>query len=816
MVFIKKNKVAAAFGVLSLTMSAGLLQADTNTYTTLQLVQVSDAVYLDGNETGDGGSTAVNDRHDILNATGLQERFYTMGPDDYKVGEKRGLWPYFTCKADWEAMLVDDQNQTDAPLILAFAGSDFPDDAGGLSAQTGDACDFYATSQVTLKPLQSTWNELHSKNPSHTIDQPALIDICGDDCEAHEGVIAYVYSLWYSPEGQTLRSQINSLQGNRDLVVTGHSLGGAVAQLYTMVLAAEENAKPISNVVTFGSFLVGNQDLADTNNALGLTAASTHFVNDGDPIPRFPLDNWHACTDIFGEGEDENGDPNNPSQKTACNLATTTDYDHDDEERDDPNSHYYKYQQATNDYFVPEVVLLNKALFNNEWQLTSDFTEDSYNNDKDIDVYHTLAGTDVSYDSQVAIDINSDLLVHLKIDSNTLAGDSSGNGLDGSMVGGELTTDRAGNENSAYQLGGNGDRIEILHHPLFDTWGNGYTWTGWVKRDVDGGHQTMMAKFNSMNLIFHKSYNKVWPVNGSMSDFSVTTADDWTHVAFTVDAEGQRRFYKNGVLSTNSPTPGSVMPTGNNWPVRFGTNYGGSYSLQGSLDDIRMYSRTLNDEEIEAVFTLPAPTAAPIDNNATDLESDLLVHLDLDGNGLDSSGNGLHGDLIGGTLVADQWGNPNSAYQFGGSGDMIEIPHDDLFNTWGNGYTWAGWVKREVDGGHQTMMAKFNSMNLIFHKSYHKVWPVNGSMSAFTVKSTDGWTHVAITVDANGDRTFYKNGLPTAATAGTPMPTGNNSPVRFGSSYSGGSSLIGTMDDIRIYARTLNHQEISELSELTN
>jgi len=197
----------------------------------------------------------------------------------------------------------------------------------------------------------------------------------------HEGLIAYAHSFWYSKAGQEV---FNAL-GDRDLLITGHSLGGAMGKVVAAIIEAEDRANnqpsSITSIVTFGSQVAGDSQFKSVYDNWGLTERLTNFANIGDPLPLFPIDDWHPCPDYFGAV---------PGGKTLCNQATTTDHDHDD----DPSA-YANYQAVTAGYVTDGQVLL---LDSSGWTPTENFNTSSYGStNKSIDTYHTLVGTNESY-----------------------------------------------------------------------------------------------------------------------------------------------------------------------------------------------------------------------------------------------------------------------------------------------------------------------------------------------------------------------------------------------------------------------------------
>ena len=75
--------------------------------------------------------------------------------------------------------------------------------------------------------------------------------------------------------------------GGKPLFITGHSLGGALAQLFAFLIARQTSSPLIAGVYTFGSPRVGNKAFAAAYNNL-LKAATYNLVNACDPVPLLP------------------------------------------------------------------------------------------------------------------------------------------------------------------------------------------------------------------------------------------------------------------------------------------------------------------------------------------------------------------------------------------------------------------------------------------------------------------------------------------------------------------------------------------------
>jgi Lipase (class 3) len=102
--------------------------------------------------------------------------------------------------------------------------------------------------------------------------------------KVHRGFLDYMNSLKADPRIQSILKEITAKPKNSsyEIIVTGHSLGGAAAQLFSASLQISENIQPqkIKNVV-FGSPSVGNKDF--TNAYLGNTLRVEASL---DGIPR--------------------------------------------------------------------------------------------------------------------------------------------------------------------------------------------------------------------------------------------------------------------------------------------------------------------------------------------------------------------------------------------------------------------------------------------------------------------------------------------------------------------------------------------------
>jgi pimeloyl-ACP methyl ester carboxylesterase len=111
------------------------------------------------------------------------------------------------------------------------------------------------------------------------------ISFFANDDYCHRGFLARAYRL--------LPECLETLRGDRSIpiVLTGHSLGGAVA----MLLAAKLKllGYPVPACVTFGQPMVGDRKFATLWQSLEI--ATTRYVHGSDPVPRTPGLNFGFC-----------------------------------------------------------------------------------------------------------------------------------------------------------------------------------------------------------------------------------------------------------------------------------------------------------------------------------------------------------------------------------------------------------------------------------------------------------------------------------------------------------------------------------------
>ncbi len=208
--------------------------------------------------------------------------------------------------------------------------------------------------------------------------------------------------------------------------------------------------------------------------------------------------------------------------------------------------------------------------------------------------------------------------------------DSSGSGNDGALSGNPAWT--TGVNGQALALDGSGDYALVPDDASLDI-ANQLTLAAWiqpansgtqyvVKKATQGGVDGYELSLASSGKIFTR-LNQSTSGNGiridSTSDYP-TDGSTWMHVAATYDG-ATLRLYVNGVeessLSTSIPIATNTLPLG------IGAQSDGDSSLEGNLDEVRVYNRALSVTEIQVLAGLSPSSTADLSITKDDSRSSI-------------------------------------------------------------------------------------------------------------------------------------------------------------------------------------------------
>ena len=203
------------------------------------------------------------------------------------------------------------------------------------------------------------------------------------------------------------------------------------------------------------------------------------------------------------------------------------------------------------------------------------------------------------------------------------ANDESGNGNNGTVNGATLTTDRFGNTNSAYSFNGinccgTPDPVQeiVITDTLLDL-SKDFTISCWMKSTDINKYQQCL--FNSIN---HTGFavelnnehvptklmyavgpsNAFWDLLYAQGIYNTYQNNTWYHVVFTKNSTNYT-LYMNTTFDGSSVVPNSINYT-ESVGLRIGSIGSGHEIFKGSLDDIGVWNRALNPQEIQTLYNI--------------------------------------------------------------------------------------------------------------------------------------------------------------------------------------------------------------------
>ena len=232
-------------------------------------------------------------------------------------------------------------------------------------------------------------------------------------------------------------------------------------------------------------------------------------------------------------------------------------------------------------------------------------------------------------------------------------------------------------------------------------------------------------------------------------------------------------------------------------------------------------------------------------HSQVNLSSGLMGYFPFNGNTLDASGNGNNAINFGATLTTDQNGNPNSAYYFDGSSNYMRIPNNATLNPVGNQVTLCARVQPTgfYTGGCQNNIIICKNITDGVAGNYSlRFTPTNtgsctggntsienfrldlsgGCNVVTTVNNTpyiqlNSWYCLVGVYDGNTIKMFVNGVLRYQCTPSITIGTNAND-VLLGMMNNGSGFpywFHGKMDEVRLYNRALNAQEIDTLCLMT-
>ena len=376
--------------------------------------------------------------------------------------------------------------------------------------------------------------------------------------------------------------------------------------------------------------------------------------------------------------------------------------------------------------------------------------------------------------------------------------------------------------------------------------GPGFSIDAWINPTDTGSGYRNIAEWNdgvSYGVYLYQYNSQIY---FSVKDTSNTEhyfysgqliAGVWQHVTATYDKNtGMALVYLNGVLQ-GSLAVGTVTPQ-TSYDLYFGIRKSGNqYPFAGSMDEIEVFDRALNQNEINALFN--ADTKGKAKPSAVTPPAGIAGWWGLDGDSRDEAGHNLNG--IRGSndtsLPSFAVSKVGQGLSLTADGQYVEIPDVGLLHQ--SSFTIEGWAN--LTAAPTAVQSLFSKPLGSINQDSYAVWYQNGTLHAGIgadgvnaypsgVAQVDApsfsmntWHHVAFTFNDPGVEslktlTLYVDGIAVATATTTLAPVYDGHSAYIGADYDSvfggnhiGYSWRGGLDEITFYSRSITPDEVRSI-----
>lgn len=380
----------------------------------------------------------------------------------------------------------------------------------------------------------------------------------------------------------------------------------------------------------------------------------------------------------------------------------------------------------------------------------------------------------------------------------------------------------------------------------------GWTLSAWIKTSNTSGITRILSKGlndGSAQLwflvrdtgILESGWYVNSPLEGVEAVSSISVNDGkWHHVVSVVTAT-EVQIYVDGVAS-GSPVSHDGTPVTNNLPWLVGSLNATDEFFNGSIDEVRMYSRELTANEIRNLYNSGQSRISSADAQKNVVTSGLIGYWTLDGGEMttnqayDRSSSANRLNLL---------NSPAKTTGKIGQGINLDAVDDELFCTDANcggttggkmdmgtrDWTAMAWIKPEAGGTNcnirGTVVGKIGDDEIGWYMGIGGQYICAEIRGASNISSTlDGsqvplneWSHIAVVFDRDGNMTRYLNGVQTgtqdniSANNGSSVDHPHNFCIGARDGVGGCTERLydGSVDEVRVYERVLTLAEIKQI-----
>ncbi len=391
------------------------------------------------------------------------------------------------------------------------------------------------------------------------------------------------------------------------------------------------------------------------------------------------------------------------------------------------------------------------------------------------------------------------------------------------------------------QIKGNVTHSVWINYPVADigdyNWLIGVQATTWDRLITETGTGKILFDF------------KVATVYTSITSNRVVIDGTWHHIIATRN-DTKCTIYVDGILDNTAACSSADSELGINYTIGYENNGGTPYYVpSGKIDEVLVYNKSLSAAEVNAIYksglsskfntNITLQTRTANNYNISDANLQVLYGFNNDNatSAFDETGK-FNATRLGALLNASaENGTVGKGYYFDGVNDGF-VTNVSIYNSLSNGYTYSAWINPADVSAFQLLLSNFvinysmeirlagtSEMSAVFYCIDNTNYIY--SATASTPLKNNQWQFVTYTWNGTINRngfSFYVNGVQIPSTfplsdtcTGTPF-TGTNSPApNIGVRKDGTTGPYkGKIDEVRIYNRSLNVTEITNLYQLGN
>ena len=302
---------------------------------------------------------------------------------------------------------------------------------------------------------------------------------------------------------------------------------------------------------------------------------------------------------------------------------------------------------------------------------------------------------------------------------------------------------------------------------------------------------------------------------GTLSyDTGVSLGTGWHHIAVTKSSSSGSILYLDNNANADASKTGNI--SANSVANSIGNYNGGSYVVDGKIDQVRIFNTALPASAITALYNETTTTAqsASIDYQLANPNSIAYYKMS---DATDQLGN-YNGTAT--NVNFNTEGKFGFAGAFNGSSSYVSLPAGINKN---NNFSWSFWYMFNTHTSYDTPIGFFmnSCTNFIDTPSSGELSFYDGNSRLTTPSSTftaGTWYHVVVTKSSTAGRKFYVNGSVVATDSGN-SNSGSSSGGRnlLGAYSSSGNptstafEFDGKLDQIRIYDSAISAADVTTL-----